>query len=568
MPKDRSSVVELMPANSTKRLLVCGLLGLVCLGLPRPAVATNYGYVTVSGTGFMLDGCPYFFAGANLWQGMNLGMRADQGGDRPRLGRELDRLRAAGIVNLRVMASSEGPDTAPYRMVPSLQPAAGVFNESVFEGLDYLLQEMNLRGMRAVMQLNNYWHWSGGMAQYVSWAEGSRIPYPPSYPQFVGNWSVFMNYAARFYANATCQSAYRTCIRTVVERTNSLTGVRYKDDPTIFAWELANEPRLYPAAWIDDSAAYIKSLDARHLVTVGSEGEMGGAFVETHNNAQIDYATCHVWPQNWGWYDPLRPETYAGAMQDALAYVAEHEVLARTVLGKPLVVEEFGLARDAAALSAGTSTAYRDGFFDAICTEVASSAAAGGALAGENFWAWAGEGRSTDPAPRWIGDPPHETPGWYSVYDTDAATLTVLAQHAAQMAALSDDSDRDELPDSWESASFGSTTNTSGDSGQDWDRDGATDRDERAAGTAPANPADYLAIRSLVCDGASSRRRIAWNSVPGRLYTVTVAPSLLDPFVDAADFQRVRATGSVLTYTNSAAPAGPRFYRITVHTPW
>lgn len=31
--------------------------------------------------------------------------------------------------------------------------------------------------------------------------------------------------------------------QTVLTRRNSLTGVEYRDDPTIFAWELINEPR-------------------------------------------------------------------------------------------------------------------------------------------------------------------------------------------------------------------------------------------------------------------------------------------------------------------------------------
>jgi mannan endo-1,4-beta-mannosidase len=33
------------------------------------------------------------------------------------------------------------------------------------------------------------------------------------------------------------------CNRTLVERTNSISGRKYRDDATIFAWDLVNEPR-------------------------------------------------------------------------------------------------------------------------------------------------------------------------------------------------------------------------------------------------------------------------------------------------------------------------------------
>jgi mannan endo-1,4-beta-mannosidase len=63
-------------------------------------------------------------------------------------------------------------------------------------------------------------------------------------------------------------------------------------------------------------------------------------------------------------------------------------------------------------------------------------------VAGVNFWAWAGEGRPHTPEGFWkpghdfIGDPPHETQGWYSVYDRDSTTIEIIRKYAALMNSI------------------------------------------------------------------------------------------------------------------------------------
>jgi mannan endo-1,4-beta-mannosidase len=386
------------------------------------------GFVWAQDGRFILDGQPYYFVGVNFWQGMNMGMDGPEG-DRERLVQELDHLQQLGVTNLRVMASSEGPDTEPYRVVPALMPSPGEYNESVFDGLDFFLAELGKRDMKAVMVLNNYWQWSGGMAQYVSWSEETSIPYP-------GDWGAFLAYSAKFYACDECQTWYRHHIETIVNRINPYAGLAYRDDPAIFSWELANEPRRYPDAWIDDTAAFIKSFDPNHMVTTGSEGSPpyeNQDFIETHDGPDIDYVTIHIWPQNWGWYNPVQPDTYEAAEEKARDYFQQHVTYAAT-LGKPLVLEEFGLARDGEPLGdpfdPESPTTYRDRFYAAMFGLVHDSAATGGPAAGDNFWAWGGQAR---PDTGWVGDPPHERPGWYSVYDKDESTLAIISAHAVEM---------------------------------------------------------------------------------------------------------------------------------------
>ncbi|CAF4300557.1 unnamed protein product, partial [Rotaria sp. Silwood2] len=167
------------------------------------------------------------FVGTNFWYGANLGSNGT-GGNRVRLVRELDHLHALGVNNLRVQAGSEGPDTEPWRIVPSMQPSPGMYNVDVLDGLDFLLYEMGKRQMRAVMCLNNFWQWSGGFAQYVAWANGTAItiPYPGSYEQF----EVF---SAQFYSLTEATELFDNHIRFLLARTNRYTNVPYTNDTTI-----------------------------------------------------------------------------------------------------------------------------------------------------------------------------------------------------------------------------------------------------------------------------------------------------------------------------------------------
>jgi mannan endo-1,4-beta-mannosidase len=74
--------------------------------------------------------------------------------------------------------------------------------------------------------------------------------------------------------------AYKNYVKTVVTRENTYTKVLYSEDPTIFAWELANEasttanyeinlgitPGSLVKNWTCEMAAYVKTLDSNHMV--------------------------------------------------------------------------------------------------------------------------------------------------------------------------------------------------------------------------------------------------------------------------------------------------------------
>jgi mannan endo-1,4-beta-mannosidase len=416
------------------------------------SVAAPGEFVSVKGRQFVLEGKPYYFVGTNLWYGAYLGSPGATG-NRARLVEELDALAKIGVTNLRVLTVSEA--TELKRAVrPPIMTAPGVLDEELLRGLDFLLAEMARRDMKAVLYLNNFWQWSGGMSQYVAWFNGK----PVLDPDVTGQWDAFMENSASFYREPRAQEVFRRVIQQIITRRNSVTGRVYRDDPTIMSWQLANEPRpgsdateranfVHFVHWIEQTAAFIKALAPKQLVSTGNEGWRGSAddkelFLRAHASAQVDYLTFHLWAPNWSWYDPKHPAaTYESAWTKAQDYIDWH-IDAAGRLGKPIVLEEFGLNRDNGAFEVAGATGYRDRYFDAIFNLLERRAAAGDAIAGSNFWAWNGSGRTRNADFMWrggddfVGDPPQEPQGLYGVFDSDVSTIAVIAQHAARLRAL------------------------------------------------------------------------------------------------------------------------------------
>jgi len=407
------------------------------------------GFVTVKGRHFFLDGKPYYFAGTNLWYGMYLGSPGATG-DRARLTKELDHLASQGILNLRVLAISES-STLKRAVRPAVVQKPGDIDETLWKGLDYLLDEMAKRDMKAVLYVNNFWQWSGGMTSYINWTTGK----PVIDPDVSGDWNGYMDQSASFYRDAKAQQTFREAVRRLVTRKNSVNGRAYNADPTIMSWQLANEPRPGSDAnarphfevftkWVDETSGFIRKLAPKQLVSTGNEGWMGTAgskelFEKSHATRNVDYLTFHMWAPNWSWYDPKKAQaTYDGAWQKMQDYLNWH-IDAANKMGKPIVLEEFGINRDAGSFEPFATTVYRDRFYTAIYRLLNQRAAAGDAIAGSNFWAWNGAGRTRNPDFMWktgdpfVGDPPQEPQGLYGVFDSDKSTIAIISAHARQM---------------------------------------------------------------------------------------------------------------------------------------
>lgn len=379
-----------------------------------------------------LDGREYRYVGTNFWYGPIIASEG-QGGDRQRLLRELDRLHALGLDNLRILVGSDGERGVTTKVEPTLQEAPGVYNDTLLAGLDYLLMEMGKRGMKAVLYLNNSWEWSGGYGYYLEHAGLGKAPRPEE-----AGYEAFMNHVAQFAGNERAHRLFYDHVRYVVSRQNRYTSRPYKDDPTIMAWQIGNEPRAFGeqqkqpfVKWLRETSALIRSIDDRHLISIGGEGiwgcEMDTALYETiSSDPNIDYLTVHVWPYNWQWarQDSLL-EDIPHACQKTADYLRPHFEICRRIR-KPLVIEEFGFPRDGFSFSPSSTTHARDKYYDYVFSLVGSEPT----VSGCNFWAWGGEARPQheqwqvgDP---YMGDPAQEQQGLNSVFDSDTTTVKML----------------------------------------------------------------------------------------------------------------------------------------------
>ncbi|MDR1737597.1 MAG: cellulase family glycosylhydrolase [Candidatus Symbiothrix sp.] len=416
-------------------VLFCSLVIAIC-NQTKPASAQTF--VKVSNTQLTVGEQAYYFVGTNFWYGAILGSTG-QGGNRERLAKELDLMQSVGITNLRVLVGAEGFAQYEKRVRPTLQPEPGVYNDSLFDGLDYFLNELGKRKMYAVLYLNNTWDWSGGFNQYLEWT--GRPPMPE---EANNNWRMYCEYAAQYATCEACKELFFNHIRAVLGRTNRYSGLPYSDDPAIMAWQVCNEPRAFSRAakapfaqWLRETTALIRSLDANHLISLGSEGvigcELDTALFETiHSDPNVDYITMHIWPKNWNWIDS---KNVVGTLDAGIAatdkYIEQHLHFARK-LNKPLVIEEFGYPRDNHLFVLDDPTTARDRYYAHILQRVRQSASENDVLAGSNFWAWGGYAR---PAHEWwqpwddyTGDPAQEEQGLNAVFDTDS-TMIIIKNH-------------------------------------------------------------------------------------------------------------------------------------------
>lgn len=237
---------------------------------------------------------------------------------------------------------------APWDDVPDPHQAPGAFDDEWFSLFDYTVAKAKQAGVRLVVPLLQGVHVDSERTSDLA------APSPVAY----GSWSDtadYTRYTRAFIEDDQANEYFKEYIEHFLTRENQYTGLEYREEPTILMWECANELEYkHPdragqsmAAWYDDIASYIKSLDSNHLVSTGMHGSMGEiyepwtercAFVEDHRVDAIDVCSFHAYPV-YEFRDTVRFRS-----KELAGRYAEHKIdLAHDEVGKPVYGGEYGV---------------------------------------------------------------------------------------------------------------------------------------------------------------------------------------------------------------------------------
>ncbi|KAK0576451.1 hypothetical protein LWI29_017738 [Acer saccharum] len=347
--------------------------GLIFFILMLIQVKAEDGFMRTRGVQLMLNGAPFYANGFNSYWLMYMGANPSM---KNKVSSAFQQAKDHGLSMARTWAFSDGGDSP-------LQYSPGSYNEQMFQGLDFVISEAKKNGIMLVLSFVNNYDQYGGKKQYVNWAR---------------NQGQSISSDDEFFTNSVVKEYYKNHIKTVLTRRNSLTGVAYKDEPTIMAWELMNEPRCNSdpsgktiQAWITEMASYVKSIDGNHLLEVGLEGfygpsssekqqynlnfQVGTDFIANNQIPGIDFATVHSYPDQW-----IPNSSEESQMSFLNNWLSNHIQDAQNILKKPILLAEFGK-------SLKTSSAnQRDKLYDTVYSAIYSSAKGGGAAVGGMFW--------------------------------------------------------------------------------------------------------------------------------------------------------------------------------------
>ncbi|CAI9102469.1 OLC1v1000748C1 [Oldenlandia corymbosa var. corymbosa] len=212
----------------------------------------------------------------------------------------------------------------------------------------------------------------------------------------------YLNNEDDFFYDSIVKGYYNNHMKTVLTRVNSFTGIAYKDEPAIFSWELMNEPQCQSdlsgksiKSWVSEMAAYVMSIDRNHLLEVGLEGyygkstpekqvvnlsyEVGTGFIA--NNSMLA-SHMLILPPFISF--PINDETTEALFGER--WIKSHMEDSASVLGKLLMLTEFGKSSRSPGYQVAVSDAYFSNIYDTLYSSCASSSDGVCGAGGACFW--------------------------------------------------------------------------------------------------------------------------------------------------------------------------------------
>ena len=323
-------------AFKIKRSMMRGGLALLALsavfmcGRALAQVPHNDDFVKRDGTRLTLGGETFRFGGPNIeWLGVEGYGPLDSMGPRYPSHFEVDdAMDTAKAMGARVIRSQTMGDS--IGCPECIEPKLGEFNPEAFKHLDYAVKAAHDRGLRLIVTL-------------VGDCANCELSGAGEYFKEMGP----AGFKA-FFTDPKIIGRFEQHIGALLNHKNTLTGVAYKDDPTIMAWENCNAcgimvPLIDPGAnmapyvgWVDTIGTYIKSIDKKHLYEDNS-----GLFLFDKSGAALDSKTPDIiTSEYYPHWDALFGMMVGGGKTTAETFPKHAEMV--TSHGKVYVVNEFG----------------------------------------------------------------------------------------------------------------------------------------------------------------------------------------------------------------------------------
>ncbi len=340
--------------------------------------------------------------GMQMWYAPMIGSNEKKAENKKRLTAELDTLKAIGVNTISVLAGAKFVPTP----TDSMHLTDGYLtlmgnDEHLLKGLDYVLNELHKRQMKAIISISQQWD----------------------------------------NANNTDVSLF---VKKVIERKNCYSKVAYQSDTTIAAWQISDAfytrskdtLQLY-VDWCVKQANLLKDCGFKQPIAIAyapidvTENSDEQMFQNVMSYDCFDLVFVALNPYKMRWVMPGDLYNALGKIYLKVSDKLQAYMRIAQGLDKPFALYDCAYPRTAMFTRPRTNTDSRDAYFTYLLNLYADTYSNNHSLfKGIVFNGWGGN--VTQNKDSWVkpydftAEYPNETKGRYSIFNKDISTLNVL----------------------------------------------------------------------------------------------------------------------------------------------